>query len=188
MALFRLSWLWERSALHVLSAQTAVPELAGIPMRAPAPESPVTRTTPGGERTRADALDPVTTPPEHAPVMTERGGGGIALAAQPSRPTPSTPRTPLTTSQTTSVELVVSPFSSFRAVGHFQQILAGAPHVQATRLRRLQQGVLQIRVECRGSTELIEGLREACQDSFRFRVQSQEVHRIEVVLEREEIG
>lgn len=149
----------------------------------------MTRTSPVGERVRADRPDLVTAPRERTPAMAERGAHELAPADQPmssvARPTPAAPRVPLTALQTTSVELVVSLFSSFRAVGRFQQILADAPGVHAARLRRLQHGVLQMRVECRGSAELIENLRDACQHSFRFRVQSQEVHRIEVVLEEE---
>jgi len=196
VAVFHSSSPWYRSALNFLRGQTPAPEVDGIAVSAPAPEtaheSPVARTSPVEEFVRADwAADPGATSRERTPVMATRGEHGRAPADQsvsPSpvaRPAPATLRVPLTALQTTSVELIVSPFSSFRAVGHFQQILAGASGVHAARLRRLQHGVLQMRVECRDSTELIEGLRDACQHSFRFRVQSQEVHRIEVVLEVE---
>jgi len=85
----------------------------------------------------------------------------------------------------TTIELVVSPFHSFQQVGRFQQMLSSIPTVQAVRPRSLQQGILQLRVECQRSTDLLNTLSEACTPSFPFRVLSHEAHRIELVFEDE---
>lgn len=91
----------------------------------------------------------------------------------------------LTPYDLTSVELVVSSFRTFRDVGRFHEVLLAAPDVQAAYLRRLQHGVLQIRVEYRSMAGLPEILRNVCAPAFPFRVISHEAHRIEVALEDE---
>jgi uncharacterized protein (TIRG00374 family) len=84
-----------------------------------------------------------------------------------------------------TVELVVSPFFSFQQIGRFQQMLSSIPTVQAIRLRSLQQGILQVRVECQRATDLLDSLSKACKPSVPFRVLSHEAHRIELVFEDE---
>ncbi|MDB5059732.1 MAG: hypothetical protein JWO59_3204 [Chloroflexi bacterium] len=78
------------------------------------------------------------------------------------------------------VEVVVSSFTSFREVGHFQQMLAGLPNVGSILVRHLRHGTLQVRVEYRGTTKLLEALEGAY--PRRFDVLSQEPYRIEIVL------
>jgi len=120
-----------------------------------------------------------------------RAYGSAAAGAEDSRvldaPVDPSPRLdgrlPLTAASWATVELLVSPFDSFQSVGHFQRVLDSTPGVHATRLRRLQHGALQVRVACHNSTDLIESLRDTCRHSFRFRIQSQDDHRVEVVLE-----
>jgi hypothetical protein len=91
------------------------------------------------------------------------------------------PRPALTLFNLNSVEIVASPFSSFREVGRFQQALSDIPSVQAVHLRRLQHGVLQVRIEYRSSSDLLDALCDAFSSSFSFRVLSHEAHRIEIV-------
>jgi uncharacterized protein (TIRG00374 family) len=110
-----------------------------------------------------------------------------ASAAPPLRPmAPETvPGPALRLLNLMTVELVVSPFHSFQQIGRFQQMLSSIPSVHAIRLRSLQQGILQVRVECQRATDLLGSLSEACGPSVPFRVLSHEAHRIEVVFEDE---
>lgn len=80
-----------------------------------------------------------------------------------------------------TVELVVSPFETFVELGRFQQALAGLPGVRAVQPRRLQRGMLQLRVECRASTELLDGL--AAHWPSPFRLVSCEPYRVEIALD-----
>jgi len=80
-----------------------------------------------------------------------------------------------------TVKLVVSPFETFVELGRFQPALSGLPGVRAVRPRRLQRGVLQLRIECRTSTELLDGL--AAHWPFPFRLISCEPYRVEIVLD-----
>lgn len=84
----------------------------------------------------------------------------------------------------TSVELLASSFSSFREVGHFHLMLLSIPRVRAVHLRRLQQGVLQVRVEGQSTADLLEALSEACESLFPFRIVSHEAHRLVIVFEK----
>jgi hypothetical protein len=80
-----------------------------------------------------------------------------------------------------TVEFVASPFRSFRDVGRFQNALANLPGVQAVQPRQLQQGVLQLRVECRSATELLAALADAY--SVLFYLVAQEPHQVEIVFD-----
>jgi hypothetical protein len=82
-----------------------------------------------------------------------------------------------------SIEMLVSPFPSFRDVGRFHQTLAALPSVRAVQLRRLQHGTMQVRVECRSAAALIDELAEACERPFR--IIAQEPHCIEIALDAE---
>jgi hypothetical protein len=79
------------------------------------------------------------------------------------------------------VELVTSSFRSFREVGCFQRALASLPDVGSIQVRHLQHGTLQVRVQCHGTTKLLQALAEAF--PCPFDVLSQEPHRIEIVLQ-----
>jgi hypothetical protein len=79
-----------------------------------------------------------------------------------------------------SIELVVSPFPTFREVGWFHQQLESLPCVRVVHLRRIQHGALQLRVECTGTGELLEELGAALNTPFG--IISHEPHRIELLL------
>ena len=78
------------------------------------------------------------------------------------------------------VELVVSPFATFREVGRFQQALASLPDVSNVQVRHLHRGTLQVRVQCQGTARLLHALADAY--AHPFDVLSREPHRIEIVL------
>ncbi len=78
-----------------------------------------------------------------------------------------------------TLEFIASPFRSFRDIGKFQSGLSSVPGVQSVHARQLQHGALQLRIECRGAAELLEGLATAY--PVPFLVVSREPHQIEIV-------
>lgn len=82
-----------------------------------------------------------------------------------------------------TLELLAFPFRSFRDVGTFHETVANLPSVRSVQPRHLQDGALQIRVECASSRDLLTGLSEAYH--LPFSVVHRETHRIEIALEHE---
>lgn len=80
-----------------------------------------------------------------------------------------------------AVELVASPFTSFREVGRFQQALASIPSVRSVHPRQLGRGALHLRVNCQVSADLTTAL-EAAYD-VPFRVVAQSAYRLEIAFE-----
>ncbi|GEM_PF-2551359 len=62
-----------------------------------------------------------------------------------------------------TVNLIVSPFGSFRSLGVFQQALQGLEGVRSARLRRFHQGTLYMIVRYDGSISLEERLKDLTQ-------------------------
>ncbi len=62
-----------------------------------------------------------------------------------------------------TMNLVVSPFGSFRSLGVFQQALEGLEGVRSARLRRFHQGTLYMIVRYNGSIPLEERLKDLTQ-------------------------
>lgn len=81
-----------------------------------------------------------------------------------------------------TLEFIASPFRSFREIGKFHQTLAALPGVYSVQPRQLQRGSLQLRVECRSSSDLLDGLGVAYH--FPFHLVSQESHQIEIMFEQ----
>lgn len=80
-----------------------------------------------------------------------------------------------------TTELIASPFRSFREIGLFQQTLATVAGVQAVQPRRLQQGALQLRVECRSTSAMLSAL--AAEYPTPFYLVSQQPHQVEITFD-----
>jgi hypothetical protein len=80
-----------------------------------------------------------------------------------------------------AIELIASPFHSFREIGRFQQTLSTLPGVQSVQPRQLQRGILQLRVECRNAREMLRALSTDYPTSFSL--VSHEMHQVEIVFD-----
>jgi hypothetical protein len=80
-----------------------------------------------------------------------------------------------------ALELIASPFHSFREIGRFQQTLATLPGVQTVQPRQLQRGILQLRVECRSAREMLRAL--STDYPTPFCLVSQEMHQVEIAFD-----
>lgn len=88
---------------------------------------------------------------------------------------------PIRTLDLTTIELLCSPFRSFREIGRFHEVVAALPGVKSVQPRRVQDGAFQIRVECGSSRDLLTALAGAYDRPFS--IAHHEMHRIEIALE-----
>jgi hypothetical protein len=80
-----------------------------------------------------------------------------------------------------ALELIASPFHSFREIGRFQQTLSTLPGVQAVQPRQLNRGILQVRVDCRNAREMLRAL--STDYPTPFSLVSHEMHQVEIAFD-----
>lgn len=184
-----LRWpsLWYRALTSVRRDKSEESQENNAPVAAavsiPASAKPVPLAT-GVDRATSPSVALAGQPNQSTDIVRGERRPTVRERPRPDAAHPENARPSLNMLHLTSVELVVSPFTSFRDVERFLEILARIPDVRGRHLRRLQRGALQVRVECHGSTGLIAALRGAYPQSF-FHLQPHDPHRVEVLLETE---